>query len=146
MRNPQCISVFPLLLLPLLLCPSSVGSRGCGGSSAGTLCDILRAGASALAACVGLAGTSSSADRTVLSPVYTPQTKPNLVWNGLPEKYKFDPFADSEHTDDYYTKDNKDAWGPKVDAGRSWAGGPGENDARARMNAILRLAGMHEIL
>ena len=50
----------------------------------------------------------------MLSPVYTPNTKPTLQWNGLPEKYKFDPFVDSEHTDDYYTKDNKDAWGPKV--------------------------------
>ena len=51
-----------------------------------------------------------------LSPVYTPNTRPTLQWNGLPEKYKFDPFVDSEHTDDYYTKDNKDAWGPKVRA------------------------------
>ena len=49
-----------------------------------------------------------------MSPVYTPNTKPTLQWNGLPENYKFDPFADSEHTDDYHTKDNKDAWGPKV--------------------------------
>lgn len=50
----------------------------------------------------------------MLSPVYTANTKPTLQWNGLPEKYKFDPFVDSEHTDDYHTKDNKDAWGPKV--------------------------------
>jgi len=83
------------------------------------------AGASALAACVGLAGTSSSAERTVLSPIYTPNTKPTLQWNGLPEKYKFDPFVDSEHTDDYYTKDNKDAWGPKGQYGM-WMGIQGD--------------------
>ena len=83
------------------VCSLSAGARG--------------AGASALAACVGLTATSS-AGTTVLSPVYTPNTRPTLQWNGLPEKYKFDPFVDSEHTDDYYTKDNKDAWGPKVRA------------------------------
>jgi hypothetical protein len=93
-----------------------VGDRG--GSDLGlTWTSCFFAGASALAACVGLTATSS-ADRTVLSPIYTPNTKPNLFWNGLPEKYKFDPFVDSEHTDDYYTKDNKDAWGPKVGVGR----------------------------
>ena len=97
-------------------------------------------GASALAACVGLAGTSSSAERTVLSPIYTPNTKPTLQWNGLPEKYKFDPFVDSEHTDDYYTKDNKDAWGPKVGAGRGWAGASGENCACARIKVSARLS------
>ena len=56
----------------------------------------------------------------MLSPIYTPNTKPTLYWNGLPEKYKFDPFADEEHMDDYYTKDNKDAWGPKVGVGRHY--------------------------
>jgi hypothetical protein len=76
-----------------------------------------RAGASALVACVGLTATSSSLPgTTVLSPVFTPNTKITLQWNGLPEDYKFDPFVDSEHTDDYHTKDNKDAWGPKVRA------------------------------
>lgn len=77
------------------------------------LVSLLFSGASALAACVGLAASQTSGT-TVLSPIYTPTTKPNLVWNGLPENYKFDPFVDSEHTDDYYTKDNMDAWGPKV--------------------------------
>jgi hypothetical protein len=60
-----------------------------------------------------------------LSPVYTPTTKPTLQWNGLPENYKFDPFVDSEHTDDYYTKDNKDAWGPKGQYGM-WMGIQGD--------------------
>ena len=75
-----------------------------------------RAGASALVACVGLTATSSLPGTTVLSPLFTPNTKITLQWNGLPEDYKFDPFVDSEHTDDYHTKDNKDAWGPKVRA------------------------------
>jgi len=82
------------------------------------------AGASALAACIGLVATPS-ADKTVLSPVYTSTTHPTLQWNGLPEGYKFDPFADSEHTDDYHTKDNKDAWGPKGQYGM-WMGIQGD--------------------
>ena len=80
--------------------------------------DARRAGASALVACVGLTATSSRLPgTTVLSPLFTPNTKITLQWNGLPEDYKFDPFVDSEHTDDYHTKDNKDAWGPKVRPG-----------------------------
>jgi len=71
------------------------------------------AGASALAACVVLVATPA-ANKTVLSPIYTASTRPTLQWNGLPENYKFDPFKDSEHDDEYYTKDNKDAFGPKV--------------------------------
>jgi len=61
----------------------------------------------------------------VLSPLFTPNTKITLQWNGLPEDYKFDPFVDSEHTDDYHTKDNKDAWGPKGQYGM-WMGIQGD--------------------
>ncbi len=83
-------------------------------------------GASALVACVGLTATSSSLPgTTVLSPLFTPNTKITLQWNGLPEDYKFDPFVDSEHTDDYHTKDNKDAWGPKGQYGM-WMGIQGD--------------------
>jgi len=60
-----------------------------------------------------------------LSPVYSPETKPTLQWNGLPEKQKNDLFLDSEHADDYYTKDNKDPFGPKGQYGM-WMGIQGD--------------------
>merc|ERR1712216_949035 len=56
----------------------------------------------------------ASASTQKLSPVYTAYTKPDLAWNGLPEKYQGNPvFEDMDHTDDHYTKDNKDPFGPK---------------------------------
>jgi hypothetical protein len=58
-------------------------------------CDRLQ---SALVACVGLtAAASSLAGTTVLSPLFTPSIRISLRWNGLPEDFKFDPFAESEH-------------------------------------------------
>ena len=72
------------------------------------------AGVASVAACLGLTATVSFPSRTVLSPVYTANTKPDLAWNGLPEKYQGNPvFEDMDHTDDHYTKDNKDPFGPK---------------------------------
>ena len=72
------------------------------------------AGVASVAACLGLTATVSFPSRTILSPVYTANTKPDLAWNGLPEKYQGNPvFEDMDHTDDHYTKDNKDPFGPK---------------------------------
>ena len=69
-----------------------------------------------------------------LSPVYSPNTKPTLQWNGLPEKHKNDLFRDSEHTDDFYTKDNKDPFGPSGQYGM-WMGiqGDTKNDWYVRL-------------
>ena len=39
-----------------------------------------------------------------LSPIYSPETKHTLQWNGLPEKQKNDLFSDAEHADDFHTK------------------------------------------
>ena len=53
---------------------------------------------SALLACIGLTVTSSSLPgTTVLSPLFIPNIRIILRWNGPPEDYKFDLFADSEH-------------------------------------------------
>jgi len=60
-----------------------------------------------------------------LSPVYTPNTKPTLQWNGLPEHHKNDLWRDSEHMDDYYTKDNLDPFGAKGQYGM-WMGIQGD--------------------
>jgi hypothetical protein len=60
-----------------------------------------------------------------LSPVYTPSTQPNLVWNGLPEHKKNDIWLDSEHPDDRYTKYGLDPWGPNGQFGL-WMGIQGD--------------------
>ena len=60
-----------------------------------------------------------------LSPVYTPNTKPNLYWNGLPEQYKNDLFRDSEHSDDLYTLNGADPFGTKGQYGM-WMGIQGD--------------------
>jgi len=62
---------------------------------------------------------------TKLSPVYSPNTRPDLVWNGLPENHKNDLFRDSEHADDLYTKGNLDPFGPKGQYGM-WMGIQGD--------------------
>ena len=73
-----------------------------------------------LASCVALMATASTtADRTVLSPVFSENTEPTLVWNGLPENYKFDPFRDEEV--EPHTKNGKDPFGPKGQYGM-WMG------------------------
>ena len=54
-----------------------------------------------------------------LSPVYSENTEPTLVWNGLPENYKFDPFRDEEV--EPHTKNGKDPFGPKGQYGM-WMG------------------------
>ena len=77
-----------------------------------------------LASCVALMATASTtADRTVLSPVFSENTEPTLVWNGLPENYKFDPFRDEEV--EPHTKNGKDPFGPKGQYGM-WMGIQGD--------------------
>ena len=85
-----------LLRLSILLLGASItdGAQTTSADRRRCACDRLR---SALVACVGLTATSSSLPGTpVLSPLFTPNIR-IIQWNGLPEYYKIDPFADSEH-------------------------------------------------
>jgi len=66
-----------------------------------------------------------SAIKQQLSPLFTENTVPTLEWNGLPEGAKNDVFADSEHPEEYNTKDGADAFGPKGQYGM-WMGISGQ--------------------
>lgn len=59
----------------------------------------------------------------LLSPVNTASTQPTLIWNGLPERYKFDPFTDEEV--ESHTKNGADPFGPKGQYG-TWMGIQGD--------------------
>ena len=59
----------------------------------------------------------------LLSPVNTASTQPTLIWNGLPERYKFDPFTDEEV--ESHTKNGADPFGPKGQYGM-WMGIQGD--------------------
>lgn len=66
---------------------------------------LLTAAAAATLVVALVVTTTHTVHRTVLSPMYTKNTHPTEKWNGLPEGYKFHPFIDMEHTDDWTTED-----------------------------------------